>query len=201
MRRRSTGVQALRLAPVVLVAVWLGLVTAVPADGAGARFVAQLNAAIGKGLAQAPHPQERARAICSDIAASLLDIDAMMDVASAGATAHMNDQHREAFRAALLRRLLRDCVANAPDYLAGPVTLAGTRQLASGQMLVGTRSQGAGEAKTLMWQVRPGGQGGYLANDLLIDGMSAMQRLRDQSQLSLERSPGDIAALIETVGR
>lgn len=199
MQRRSAGTLAVRLVPAGLIVAWLGLMPAVAADSAGARFVAQLNAAIGKGVVLSTDPQGMARAICSLIAATSLDLAVMMKTASAGATEQMDQTLREMFGAALQRRLVHDCVAYAPEYLGGPVALAGERQLGSGEMLVGTRSKGANEARILMWQVRPAEQSKYLVTDLLIDGRSAMLALRDQSALSLESNPGDIAALIAKV--
>jgi hypothetical protein len=201
MRRRSAGTSAMRLVPAALIAAWLGLAPAVAADSAGVRFVAQLNSAIGKGFAFSTEPLGRARVICSLLAATSLDLAAMTKTASAGASDRMDQTQREMFGAALQRRLVHDCVAYAPEYLGGPVALAGARQLGSGETLVGTRSKSANEARILMWQVRPAEQSKYLVTDLLIDGRSAMLALRDQSALSLESNPGDIAALIAKVER
>jgi ABC-type transporter MlaC component len=197
MRRIRAGAWALRLAPAAL---FLLCAPALAVDSAGVRFVAELNAAIGKGLAGASDPRAAARAICAGIADTALDVAAMMATASAGASETMDETQREAFRRAFMKRLVRDCAAHAPDYLLGPVTLAGVRKLKSGDLVVGTRSRGADEAKILMWQVRPA-EGRYLATDLLVDGRSAMGALREQSALSLEKSPGDIAALIAVIER
>jgi hypothetical protein len=199
IQQRSAGTLAVRLVPAALIVVWLGLAPAVAADSVGVRFVAQLNAAIGKGFALSSDPQGIARAICNAIAATSLDLAVMMKTASAGATEHMDQTQREMFGAALQRRLVHDCVAYAPEYLGGAVALTGMRQLRSGETLVGTRSTGPNQTKILMWQVRPAEQSKYLATDVLIDGRSAMLGLRDQSALSLESNPGDIAALIAKV--
>lgn len=198
MQLCCAGTLAARLVPAALIVAWLGLAPVSAADSEAARFVGQLNAAIDKGSTLVADPQGMARLICSDIAASSLDLATMMKTASAGASEQMDQTQRKMFGAALRRRLVHDCVVNAPEYLGGSVALAGVRHLSSGETLVGTRSKSMNEASILMWQVRPA-EGKYLATDLLINGRSAMLTLREQSALSLASNPGDISALIAKI--
>jgi ABC-type transporter MlaC component len=200
MASYNTGARYLAHAPVALLAVFLKAAPLAAAESAGGRFVAQLNAAIDKGISQSADPRARARVVCRDIVSSTVDVSAMVRVASAEASEQMHASQREAFRSALVRRLMRDCVAYAPEYVGDPVELAGARRTRSGETLVGTRQTSSKDSKVLVWQIRLAA-GKYLATDLVVDGRSAMTSLREQSALSLERNPRDMAALIAALER
>ena len=170
-------------------------------DNVSERFVGQLNDAIRKASLASADLAGAAGNVCEEITSSWLDLATMMKTVSVGAIDTMDAEQRSLFRTALVRRLVRDCIANAADYLRGSVELAGSRPLPSGETLIGTRGQNSSGGRILMWQVRKASAGRLLVRDLLVDGRSATLSLREQSTLSLERSPSDIAALIATLER
>jgi hypothetical protein len=73
--------------------------------------------------------------------------------------------------------------------------------LPTGERFIGTRSQGAAAEKILMWQVRFREPGKLMVTDVFVEGRSAMLSLREQASLALERDPGDVSALIGSLGR
>jgi hypothetical protein len=185
---------SLRLA--VAIAILIASNSVQSAETPGARFVGQLNAAITK-AAQTSDLSAAARRLCADIA-GWLDLGAMMKTASAGATERMNDEQLGAYRAAFLHRIEHECAVKATENLNTGVELAGSRTLATGQIIVGTRSRKQNAGAVMMWQIRQ--DAGRLAvSDLLIDGRSAVLTLREQAAISLERNPEDISALIASL--
>ena len=169
-------------------------------DGPDLNFVGRLNTAIRNAVAEPGNPRDAAMRLCEDVSGSLLDLQAMMITASAGAYNRLDSPHREAYRAAFLRRVVKDCVTNAAPYMGADVELAGVRSLPSGERIIGTRSRASAE-KILMWQTRLNAAGGLVVTDVLVDGRSAMLSLREQASLALERDPGDINALIQSLER
>lgn len=169
-------------------------------DRASLNFVSRLNAAIKSAVAASGEPAAAALRFCEDISASTLDLDAMMISASAGRYERLNVPHREAYKTAFRRRVIRDCATNAVTYMAGKVELAGVRTLASGEQIVGTRGQGEAE-KIIMWQVRAKEPGRLVVTDVLVEGRSAMLSLREKANLAQEREPGDVDALIGSLER
>lgn len=169
-------------------------------DRASLNFVSRLNAAIKSAVAVSGEPATAALRFCEDISASTLDLNAMMISASAGRYEWLNAPHREAYKTAFRRRVIRDCATNAVSYMAGKVELVGERTLASGEQIVGTRGQGEAE-KIVMWQVRAKEPGKLVVTDVLVEGRSAMLSLREKASLAQEREPGNVDALIGSLER
>ena len=123
------------------------------------------------------------------------------DILGAFAYERLTAPHREAYKTAFLRRVLRDCATNAMTYMAtGNIELAGVRMLPSGERIVGTRGQGEAQ-KIVMWQVRLKEPGRLVVTDVLVEGRSAMLALREKASLAEEREPGNVDALIGSLER
>lgn len=170
-------------------------------NAADLNFIARLNATIRKAVTKTRDPAGATQRFCEDICSSLLNIDVMMSTASADIYQQLSNSHRDLYRAGFLRRVIKDCASAATPYMSADVELAGIRSLASGERIIGTRSRAADADKIIMWQVRPDATGELTVTDVLVDGRSAMLSLREQATLSLERNPGDISALIQSLER
>jgi ABC-type transporter MlaC component len=171
------------------------------ADPASLEFINRTNASIAKAVAASGDVRAAARRVCDDLAATSLDLDAMMKTAAGGAWNRFDSVQREAYGEAFKKRIIRDCTAHAGGYLHSAVQLVGVRQLSSGDKLIGTRSEGSADAKVLMWQVRPREKGRLMVTDLLVDGRSAMLTLREEAGVAVERNDGDVAAAIGAIDR
>jgi ABC-type transporter MlaC component len=170
-------------------------------DAASLNFVGRLNSAIKRAMAASGDMRGAARQLCEDLSGTALDLEAMMKTASAGAWERMGPPQREAYHAAFRRRIMKDCVTNAADYLRATVELVGVRSLPTGEKIIGTRTQNLEDAKILMWQVRSRESGKLMVTDVLVEGRSAILTLRQQASLSLAQNPGDIDALIDSLER
>jgi ABC-type transporter MlaC component len=194
---------ALRIAAVIALA-WSACTA--PASGetrdaASLNFIGRLNTAIKKATAATGDLRVAAQRLCEDLGDSALDLEAMMKTASADAWDRMDPSQAEAYRAAFRRRILRDCEKSAADYLRATVELAGVRSLANGEKIIGTRNQASDDGKILMWQVHSKEAGKLMVTDVLVEGRSAMLTLREQASLAIERNPGDVSALIDSLER
>lgn len=191
----------LRITPAIILG-WLACTA--PASGqagdaAGLNFVGHLNTAIKKATAATGDPRVAVQRLCEDLGDSTLDLEAMMKTASAGASERMDPSQHEAYRTAFRRHLMKDCARNAADYLRVTVELAGVRSLPAGEKIIGTRRQGAEDGKIMMWKVRSKEAGKLVVTDVLVEGRSAMLALREQASLAIERNPGDVSALIDSL--
>lgn len=178
----------------------VGLVSPVASAAAATveeAFLARLNAAIGRAASAA----DGARALCADVLGWAADLDAMAKTASAGAWERMDQAKRSAFRTALEKALIRDCVGPASRALGRPVELAGVRALPNGDLLIATRSAGVESGAPLLWRGRAGKSGGYRVTDLVYEGRSAVLSTREAAEAALARSGGDPAAVLKAIQR
>jgi ABC-type transporter MlaC component len=171
------------------------------ADPVSLEFINRTNASIARAVAASGDVRAAARRVCDDLAATSLDLDAMMKTAAGRAWDKFDPVQREAYASAFKKRIIRDCTANAGNHLHSAVQLVGVRQLPSGDKLIGTRSEGSADGKILMWQVHPREKGRLMVTDLLVDGRSAMLTLREEAGVAIERNDGDVAAAIAAVDR
>ena len=170
-------------------------------DPASLEFIHRTNATIARAVAASGDVRAAARKVCDELAATSLDLDAMMKTAAGRAWDKFDPVQREAYTAAFRKRIIRDCTANAGGYLYAAVQLVGVRKLPSGDKLIGTKSEGSADGKILMWQVHPREKGRLMVTDLLVDGRSAMLTLREEAGVAIERNDGDVAAAIAAVDR
>ena len=192
--------------PLCTVIVVLGLACAFPnnarpGDAASTDFIRQLNSGIDRATASSSDRRVAAQSLCDDLSRSMLDLETMMKNASADAWRTMDLEQREMYRTAFRRRIIHDCSTRAFTYLQTSIELAGVRTLPNGEKFIGTRAQASTDGRVLMWKVRSKAPGKLLVTDVVIDGRSAVLNMREQASLSLERSPGDISAVIGSLER
>ena len=148
-------------------------------------FVKRVNAAISSGDAQGA---------CRKLVGQIFDLDAMAPNTSAGAWTKMSAAQKAAYRAALSRQATGDCVSRASDFVGQTLDLVGARSGEGGDRFIATKGKG----RTLIWQVR--GTDRLRAVDISANGRSLVVKARNDAKAILQRTGGDLQALIASVG-
>jgi ABC-type transporter MlaC component len=142
-----------------------------------------------------------AQAACLDLVRSLLDLDTVARQAAGETWSRMTKAQRAKFVAAVGRRAARECVVQNRNSSGAPVAFVGLRSATGGDRLLATRvDQKNGAHRTVVWRLKAGAAP-LQAIDLLVDGRSTALTLRDEVKAILDRTNGDIDALITTLGR
>jgi ABC-type transporter MlaC component len=161
-----------------------------------AAFVQRINKVIGS-----VEPGDRAaiRTACQTLVAQSFDIEAMAPSITDEAWQRMNADQRQAYAAGLARRAASDCVAHGREIAGNTVVLVGVRNGESGDLLIAVRQSG-GNGRTVIWQVRSDGRGRLRAVDMTVDGRSLAASARRDARNVLEKSDGNVIALVRSVG-
>jgi ABC-type transporter MlaC component len=168
------------------------------ADHAVAEFLGGVNQTMGQFSGRGG--EDRTSAMCASLINSFFDFGALARVTSVGAWDKMNAQQRQAYRAAFLRRGRRDCVYSNSNLAGGRLTLVGTRAAEGGDLLVATEIRKEGQSRGMVvWRVRPDGNKKLHAVDVTLDGRSLAIQARNEAKIVLDRSAGDIDALIRSL--
>lgn len=169
---------------------------AVEADSAVAAFVNRINATVSP-----VEPGDRAaiRAACAKLVAQAFDFNAMAPTIADGAWNRMNTEQRTAYVQGLERRAASDCASHGNEIVGNTVELVGVRAGDSGDRLVAVR-QSEGRGRTVIWQVRKSAGGALRAVDMTVDGRSLAVSARRDAQDVLNRTGGDVTALLRSVG-
>ena len=169
---------------------------AAEADSAVTAFVNRINATVSP---IEPGDGASIRAACAKLVAQTFDFNAMAPAIADGAWSRMNGEQRSAYVQGLQRRAAADCASHGNEIAGNTVELVGVREGDGGDHLVAVR-QSQGRGRTVIWQVRKTAAGSLRAVDMTVDGRSlAVSARRDASDV-LNRTGGDVTALIRSVG-
>lgn len=185
-------------AAAVLALSTLALTGNASADAAVDEFVNRVNATIGS---VKPNDAAGARAACSRLVQQAFNLDAMAPVTSAGTWTKMSAEQKKDYRKGLAARASGDCSERRKEFAGQSMELVGVRNGKSGDRFVAVRGvkQGGGTGRTLIWQVRA--EGGRLrAVDLSVNGRSLALAAQRDAKAVLQKSGGDLQALIRSVG-
>jgi ABC-type transporter MlaC component len=141
--------------------------------------------------------ESQASKICTRIVPIIIDMEAIARGASTHIWDGMSPQQRNAYRAAALRWVVRNCVQRNRDNNGNPLQFVGIRQGEAGNRLLVTRSNQP--SHVIMWRLR--GAGRLRAVDLILDGVSMTLSLRDEMNTLLDRNNNDINMAIKSLGR
>jgi len=142
-----------------------------------------------------------AQAACLNLVRSLLDLDTVARRAGGETWNRMTKAQRAKFVGAVGRRSARECVVQNRNNSGAPVAFVGLRSATGGDRLLATRvDQKNGAYRIVVWRLKAGAAP-LQAIDLLVDGRSTALTLRDEVKAILDRTNGDIDALIATLGR
>jgi ABC-type transporter MlaC component len=182
------------------VAVAVGLVLpggpAQAADAAVQTFVRQVNAVVAS-----VEPGNRAaiETACGRLVAQAFDVPAMAPEIAGEAWRRMNAAERQAYQRGLAGKAATECVAHGNEMAGNTLDLVGVRKGDSGDRLVAVR-QSQGRGRTVIWRVRAREGGSLKAIDMMVDGRSLAAAARRDARDVLERTGGDVTALIRSVG-
>ena len=153
---------------------------------------------INKSIADlAGQPEAEATKVCERVIASIMDIDAVVKGGAMRIWERMTPAQRDAYGAAAQRWAARTCVQNNKDGNGTPVEFAGLRRGEGGDKLLATRSQQP--THLVIWRLR--GSSKLRAVDLLLDGFSLTQQLRDETNTLLDQNNNDIDKAIVALHR
>lgn len=164
---------------------------AAAADAAVDAFVGQINATIGS---ISPGDPAGASSACTRLIRQSFDLDAMAPTASAGTWKRMNSAQRSAYRSGLARQAARDCASRSGEFAGQKMQFVGVRTGDGGDRFIAVKAKG----RTLIWRVR--GSGRLRAIDLTVNGRSMVNAAQREAKAILQRSGGDLQALIKSVG-
>lgn len=182
-----------RLIAAALIALSLTRAVSAEEDAAVAEFVTRINQSVfALGAAQG---YERAQAVCLTLLRSVLNVDAMASSISAGSWTGMTPQQRASFRTVVENRISRDCARNRGNRDES-LTLVGVRRGNDGARLIATRWGAADAGRTVIWRVHSGSDQRLRAIDVLLDGRSLVISLTAEVREMLERTNGNIDALL-----
>jgi hypothetical protein len=85
------------------------------------------------------------------------------------------------------------------EMAGNAVDLIGVRSGDSGDRIVAVR-QSKGNARTVVWQLRAGAGGALKAVDMTVDGHSLAAAARRDAKKVLDKTDGNVIALIRSVG-
>jgi ABC-type transporter MlaC component len=176
----------------------LSLAGPAQSDAAVDEFVGRVNATIGS---VKPNDASGARAACSRLVQQAFNLDAMAPVTSAGTWAKMNAAQKKSYREGLAERAADDCGDRRKEFAGQSMKLVGVREGKSGDLFVAVRAmKQGGNGRTLIWQVRADGGGRLRAIDLSVNGRSLALSAQRDAKAVLQKSGGDLQALIRSVG-
>ena len=189
-----------KLASVRAIATAFGLVAlaadARSADGAVDDFVRQINAVVAS---VQPGDRVAIRAACGRLVAQSFDIAAMAPEVAGDAWQRMNAEQRQAYRRGLAGKAASECVSHGNEMAGNTLDLIGVRGGDSGDRIVAVR-QSQGRGRTVIWRVRARSGGTLKAVDMTVDGRSLAASARREARDVLDRTGGDVAALVRSVG-
>jgi ABC-type transporter MlaC component len=177
------------------VAVAISAAPALAAETGVSDFVNRINAVIAP---VKPGDRQAIRAACTTLVSQAFDIAAMAPEAADAAWQRMNEEQRQAFMRGLTRRAVSECASHGSEMAGNTVDLIGVRTGDSGDRIVAVR-QSKGRARTVVWQLRQGA-GALKAVDMTIDGRSLAASARRDAKNVLDRTDGNVIALIRSVG-
>lgn len=169
---------------------------AAQADSAVSAFVDRINATVSP---IEPGDRTAIRAACAALVGRAFDFDAMAPAIADEAWSRMSSAQRAVYVQGLERRAASDCVSHGNEIAGNTVELVGVREGESGDSLVAVR-QSQGSGRTVIWQVRRTAGGALRAVDMTVDGRSLAVSARRDAQDVLERTGGDVTALVRSVG-
>jgi len=111
----------------------------------------------------------------------------------------MNAEQRASYVRGLGKRASSDCASHGSEVAGNTVELVGVRRGESGDRLVAVK-QSKGRGRTVVWQVRAGGDGALKAVDMTVDGRSLAAAARRDAKNVLKKTDGNVLALIRSVG-
>lgn len=153
-------------------------------------FVARLNGAIG-GLKVGD--RAAAAAACATLVERVFDIDAVAPATAPEAWKRMSASQRAAYSAGIASKAADDCAERSREFAGQALEFVGVRQGEGGDLLVATK----GRSRTLIWRVR--GSARLRAIDVSANGRSMVVAAQRNAQAVLQRTGGDLQALIESV--
>lgn len=166
------------------------------ADAAVENFVRQINAVVA-----AVQPGNRAaiNAACVRLVAQSFDVAAMAPEITGDAWQRMNAVQRQAYTRGLAGKAASECAAHGNEMAGNTLDLIGVRNGDSGDRMVAVR-QSQGSGRTVVWRVRARSGGVLKAVDMTVDGRSLAASARRDARNVLDRTDGNVMALIRSVG-
>ena len=184
------------LAGIVLLFLATTSLTLAQDDPAVRDFIARVNRAV---YSLAGKSGTAAETACHGLLRSLLEVDSIAQRAAAGVWERMSGAQKARYLLATEGRMAHECVLQNRNNSGAPVVFVGLRSASGGDWLLATRvDQKNSVARTVVWRL---GKGGARARDLLVDGRSTLLTLRQEVSDTLDRTNGDLDALIQTLGR
>jgi hypothetical protein len=185
-----------RLAGIVLLILTTTFPILAQDDPAVRDFIARVNRAV---YSLAGKSGTAAETACHGILRSLLDVDSIAQRAAAGAWDRMSGAQKARYLRATEGRMAHECVLQNRNNSGAPVVFVGLRSASGGDWWLATRGdQKNSVARTVVWRL---GKGSARARDLLVDGRSTLLTLRQEVSDTLDRTNGDLDALIQTLAR
>jgi ABC-type transporter MlaC component len=180
----------------IVVAAFAMPAAAIDAAGDVQAFVQRINAVVAPVKAG---DRQAIRAACATLVDQAFDIDAMAPAIADDAWKRMNADQRRAYKRGLARQAAADCASHGSEMAGNTVELIGVRDGESGDRLVAVR-QSKGRGRTVVWRVHGGSNGALKAVDMTVDGHSLAASARRDAKNVLEKTDGNVIALIRSVG-
>ena len=140
---------------------------------------------------------DAAREICARSSASLMDLDAVVKVASEDIRDKMTPAQHSAYRDAAMSWIIRRCVRENRDNKGEEPQVMGVRQGESGDRLLALKTEDP--AHFVIWRLR--GEEKPRVVDVVMDGVSMAITLRDETSARLRQDDNDIDAMIRALNR
>lgn len=186
------------LAGIVLLILATTSLTLAQDDPAVRDFIARVNRAV---YSLAGKSGTAAETACHGLLRSLLDVDSIAQRAATGAWDRMSGAQKARYLRATEGRMAHECVLQNRNNSGAPVVFVGLRSASGGDWLLATRvDQKDSGARTVVWRLGQG-RAPIRARDLLVDGRSTVLTLRQEVSDTLDRTNGDLDALIQTLAR
>jgi hypothetical protein len=187
-----------RLAGTVLLILAAALPTLAQDDPAVRDFIERVNRAV---YSLAGKSGAAAETACHGFLRSLLDVDSIGKRAAADAWDRMSGAQKARYLRATEGRMAHECALQNRNNIGAPVVFVGLRPGSGGDWLLATRvDQKDSVARTVVWRLGKG-SAPIRARDLLVDGRSTVLTLRQEVSDTLDRTNGDLDALIQTLAR
>ena len=161
-------------------------------------FVTKVTEGISGIHAQAGGDPEKTLAGCSDFLGKVLNLPAMAKNAARDGWEQMSAEQHDAYVKAFTKRLAGECARELAKYNGEAITLAGVRNMASGDKLATVRLGGPENARMIAWQLR-GSNDALSAVDVIFEGHSAMIKAHDDFLGVMRANHGNIDAVIESL--
>ena len=165
------------------------------------RFVVQLHAAFRAVGENAAGDENMAHRGCEALVDGYFDVIVMGRAALAERWDRYGGKERQSYLNAFNRRVMSDCVARARAYRGEAVSLLGVRGTGDDRLVV-TRSAAEGAAgANIIWRLRRGGPREWRVIDVQAEGRSLVATAQAEFAAVLDRSDGDIEALVAFIRR